>query len=128
MRQRVIPILAPVTKPRLMEGRSYQTKYRGMEVLNSPLLNKGSAFTIGERKALFLTGLFPPQVSTLDAQVKLAYIQYDRSPDALSKNGYLTTLVESALAEGLLQSPMPDIVQQLQDAMWQPEYRQILAS
>jgi malate dehydrogenase (oxaloacetate-decarboxylating) len=56
------------------------------------LLNKGTAFTAKERKELGLTGLLPPEISTLGAQVKLAYIQYDRLPDTLSKNTYLTTL------------------------------------
>ncbi len=92
MRQRVIPILAPATKPSLRSDRSYQTASRGMAVLNSPLLNKGTAFTAKERKALGLTGLLPPEISTLSAQVKLAYIQYDRLPDALSKSSFLTTL------------------------------------
>ena len=36
--------------------------------------------------------MLPPEISTLGAQVKLAYIQYDRLPDTLSKNSYLTTL------------------------------------
>jgi malate dehydrogenase (oxaloacetate-decarboxylating) len=88
----VIPILAPVAKPRHIGCRSYQTKFRGAAILNSPLLNKGTAFTANERKALGLTGLLPPEISTLDGQVKLAYIQYDRLPDTLSKNAYLTTL------------------------------------
>jgi malate dehydrogenase (oxaloacetate-decarboxylating) len=61
-------------------------------VLNSPLLNKGTAFTATERKALGLTGLLPPDISTLEPQVKRAYIQYERLPDALSKNIYLTAL------------------------------------
>jgi malate dehydrogenase (oxaloacetate-decarboxylating) len=61
-------------------------------VLNSPVLNKGTAFTEEERKALGLTGLLPPDISTLGAQVKRAYIQYERLPDALSKNTYLTAL------------------------------------
>ena len=39
-----------------------------------------------------LTGLLPPDISTLEAQVKRAYIQYERLPDALSKNIYLTAL------------------------------------
>jgi malate dehydrogenase (oxaloacetate-decarboxylating) len=71
---------------------SYDTKARGLAVLNSPLLNKGTAFTAEERKALGLTGLLPPDISTLRAQVKRAYIQYERLPDALSKNIYLTAL------------------------------------
>jgi malate dehydrogenase (oxaloacetate-decarboxylating) len=92
MRQRVIPILAPVAKSRQLEGLSYQTRLRGSAILNSPLLNKGTAFMARERKALGLTGLLPPEISTLGVQVKLAYIQYDRLPDTLSKNAYLTTL------------------------------------
>jgi malate dehydrogenase (oxaloacetate-decarboxylating) len=63
-----------------------------LAVLNSPVLNKGTAFTLEERKALELTGLLPADVSTLGTQVKRAYIQYQRLPDALSKNVYLTAL------------------------------------
>ena len=92
MRQRVIPLLAPLTKHRQNGDSCYQTKARGLAVLNSPLLNKGTAFTSEERKALGLTGLLPPDISTLGSQVKRAYIQYERLPDALSKNVYLTAL------------------------------------
>jgi malate dehydrogenase (oxaloacetate-decarboxylating) len=63
-----------------------------MAVLTTPLLNKGTAFTTEEREALGLTGLLPPVISTLEAQVTCAYTQYQRLPDALSKNIYLTAL------------------------------------
>jgi len=63
-----------------------------MAVLASPLLNKGTAFTVEEREELGLVGLLPAAVSTLDAQADGAYIQYQRLPDALSKNIYLTAL------------------------------------
>ncbi len=92
MRQRVIPLLAPMTKRRQNGDGCYETKVRGLAVLNSPLLNKGTAFTAEERKALGLMGLIPPDISTLKTQVKRAYIQYERLPDALSKNIYLTAL------------------------------------
>lgn len=93
MRRRVIPILDPTPKRRRNgNGFSHETKARGLAVLNSPLLNKGTAFTAAERKALGLTGLLPPEISTLEAQVKCAYIRYERLPDALSKNIYLTAL------------------------------------
>ena len=92
MRQRIIPLLAPVTKHRQNRDDWHETKARGLAVLNSPLLNKGTAFTAEERKALGLTGLVPPDISTLATQVKRAYIQYERLPDALSKNIYLTAL------------------------------------
>ena len=92
MRQRVIPILASATKGRQLGDGCRETKARGLAVLNSPLLNKGTAFTLEERTALGLTGLLPPDVSTLGIQAKRAYIQYERLPDALSKNIYLTAL------------------------------------
>src|SRR5688572_29940820 len=92
MRQRVIPTLAAATKGRQNGDGSHATKARGLSVLNSPLLNKGTAFPAEERQALGLSGLLPPEISTLAAQVKRAYIQYARLPDALSKNIYLTAL------------------------------------
>jgi malate dehydrogenase (oxaloacetate-decarboxylating) len=92
MRKRVIPILAPVATRQATGERFQETKARGLAVLNSPLLNKGTAFTADERTALGLTGLLPPDISTLDSQVKRAYIQYGRLPDALSRNIYLTAL------------------------------------
>ena len=91
MRQRAIPLLAPKPKQR-NGGGCYETKVRGLALLNSPLLNKGTAFTAEERNALGLRGLLPSDISTLGTQVKRAYIQYERLPDALSKNVYLTTL------------------------------------
>lgn len=92
MRQRVIPLLASMTKHRQNGNGCYQTKARGLAVLSSPQLNKGTAFTAEERKTLGLTGLLPPDISTLGTQVTSAYIQYERLPDALSKNIYLTAL------------------------------------
>ena len=70
----------------------YKTKARGIQVLTTPLLNKGTAFTAEEREELGLNGLLPPVISTLDAQVKAAYAQYQRLSDALNKNIYLTAL------------------------------------
>ncbi len=78
--------------PLLDEDACYKTKRRGMAVLTTPLLNKGTAFTAEEREELGLTGLLPPVISTLAAQVKAAYAQYQRLPDALNKNIYLTAL------------------------------------
>ena len=94
MRQRVIPILASAAKRRQNgDGNGCQeTKSRGLAVLNSPLLNKGTAFTAEERTALGLTGLLPPEIGTLQGQARRAYNQYERLPDALSKNIYLTSL------------------------------------
>jgi malate dehydrogenase (oxaloacetate-decarboxylating) len=93
LRQRVVPFLAPPLRKGGPEGPGfYETKARGMAVLTTPLLNKGTAFTAEEREALGLTGLLPPIISTLEAQATAAYAQYQRLPDALAKNVYLTAL------------------------------------
>jgi malate dehydrogenase (oxaloacetate-decarboxylating) len=78
--------------PHLAGEDCIKTKARGMAVLTTPLLNKGTAFTLEEREDLGLTGLLPPVISTLMEQVKAAYAQYQRLPDALNKNIYLTAL------------------------------------
>ena len=70
----------------------YETKSRGLAVLNSPSLNKGTAFTADERNRLGLTGLLPPEISTLEDQTRRAYFQYERLQDPVSKNIYLTAL------------------------------------
>src|SRR6202140_4218543 len=93
MQQKVVPLLVPPlrkSQPGSMGSRV--TKKRGMAVLTTPLLNKGSAFTAGERESLGLNGLVPPVISSLESQVASAYLQYQRLPDALSKNIYLTAL------------------------------------
>jgi malate dehydrogenase (oxaloacetate-decarboxylating) len=81
-----------MTKPRQNRDNCCRTKARGLAVLNSPQLNKGTAFTVEERRTLGLTGLLPPDISTLGAQVRRAYVQYERLADAIGKNVYLTTL------------------------------------
>jgi malate dehydrogenase (oxaloacetate-decarboxylating) len=92
MRQTMIPQLAAMTKRRQNGDGPYKTEARGLALLNSPSLNKGTAFTAEEREALGLNGLLPPEISTLCAQARRAYIQYDRLPDAVSKNTFLTAL------------------------------------
>lgn len=92
MRRRIIPQLAPATMRPSSDDDYCATSARGLAVLNSPLLNKGTAFTAEERKALGLTGLLPPDITTIETQVKRAYIQYERLPDALNRNLYLTAL------------------------------------
>lgn len=43
---------------------------KGIELLNNPFLNKGTAFTNEERKQLGLEGLLPVNVRTLEQQVE----------------------------------------------------------
>ena len=43
------------------------------DLLNTPLLNKGTAFTEEERTRFGLEGLLPPHIETLDEQAVRAY-------------------------------------------------------
>lgn len=64
----------------------------GTALLNTPYLNKGSAFPPEERRQFKLTSLLPQSVQTLEQQVKRAYQQYSSRPDDLAKNTFLTSL------------------------------------
>ncbi len=66
-----------------------------MDLLDSPCLNKGTAFTDGERTALGLHGLLPPQVETLDQQVVRAYEAYRRKTEDLERHIYLRALQDT---------------------------------
>jgi malate dehydrogenase (oxaloacetate-decarboxylating) len=74
------------------EGPVLRVRARGFSVLGTPMLNRGTAFTPEERRALGLVGLLPHGVSTIDGQVRRTYAQYQRQPDALAKNVYLANL------------------------------------
>ena len=50
--------------------RTIETALSGYELLNDPLLNKGTAFTEAERDEFDLDGLLPPHVTSLDLQVE----------------------------------------------------------
>ncbi|NMH60049.1 NAD-dependent malic enzyme [Alteromonas ponticola] len=66
--------------------------HSGPSLLETPLLNKGSAFTARERAQFNLTGLLPPRYETIEEQVERAYMQYNTFDDALNKHIYLRAI------------------------------------
>jgi malate dehydrogenase (oxaloacetate-decarboxylating) len=68
---------------------------RSTNLLNRPILNKGTAFTEDERSQLGLHGLLPPQVESLDQQVVRAYDAYRRKDDDLERHIYLRALQDT---------------------------------
>ena len=62
---------------------------RGHDILNNPFLNKGTAFTMEERKELGLVGILPPYVQTLEEQAEQAYQHFLRKPSNLEKRHFL---------------------------------------
>ena len=76
------------------DGDVVRVRARGLELMRLSLVNRGTAYSIEERRELGLTGLLPEAVSTLDGQVQRVYAQYLRQSDDLAKNVYLTALRE----------------------------------
>ena len=52
-----------------MWNEPIETHRTGYELVNTPMLNKGTAFSTEERDAFRLHGLLPPHVGSLDDQV-----------------------------------------------------------
>src|SRR3954454_18233239 len=85
----------PVNGNCAVVSNSDSTPARGVRLLQSPLLNKGTAFTGQERDRLGLHGLLPPQVETVDQQAGRAYAAYQRKADDLERHIYLRALQDT---------------------------------
>ena len=59
------------------------------DILNNPFLNKGTAFTVEERKELGLIGLLPPYVQTIEEQAAQTYAQMQTKANDLEKRLFL---------------------------------------
>src|ERR1700741_2778973 len=68
---------------------------RGRDLLDTPTLNKGTAFTEEERTEFGLQGLLPPYVETLDEQVVRAYEAFQRKDNDLERHIYLRALQDT---------------------------------
>ncbi|WP_404399939.1 NAD-dependent malic enzyme [Idiomarina seosinensis] len=69
--------------------------YAGPSLLETPLLNKGSAFSREERAAFNLTGLLPPRYETIEEQAERAYMQYKSFETPLNKHIYLRAIQDN---------------------------------
>ncbi len=69
--------------------------YAGPSLLETPLLNKGSAFTRDERYNFNLTGLLPPRYETIEEQVDRCYRQYSSFTDPINKHIYLRNIQDT---------------------------------
>ncbi|PAU75930.1 NAD-dependent malic enzyme [Halomonas salipaludis] len=66
--------------------------YAGPTLLEMPLLNKGSAFTLNERIAFNLIGLLPQNVESIEEQAERAYRQYRLCQNDLDRHIYLRAI------------------------------------
>lgn len=73
-------------------GRELRVAVSGLDVLRSPAINRGTAFTQAERELLDIDGFLPPHESTLDEQLGRAIAEFSRLPTPLVKNQFLRAL------------------------------------
>ncbi|EIU7559215.1 NAD-dependent malic enzyme [Providencia rettgeri] len=93
--------------------RKIKTTARGYQVLRDPSLNKGTAFTEEERKALGLNGLLPPVITEdMEVQLNRSYRAYRECRTDLDKHIYMWRLHDNnvTLFYALLQRHMLEML------------------
>ena len=91
---------------------------RGMDLLQAPILNKGTAFTEAERDALGLRGLLPPRVSTQEKQALRVRENLQRKSSDIEKYIYLLSLQDRQ--EGLFYRVVMDNLDEMMPIIYTP--------
>jgi len=105
----------------------------GIDLLQQPTLNKGTAFTEEERDVLGLEGLLPPYVNSLETQVIRVMENFHKKPSDLEKYIYLMSLLNRN--ETLFYRVVMDKIEEMMPIVYTPtvgracqEYGHILRS
>ncbi|GGB46010.1 NAD-dependent malic enzyme [Oceanisphaera marina] len=77
------------------EKRALYVPFAGPALLETPLLNKGGAFSKDERIAFNLDGLLPHNIETIEEQASRAYKQYTSFQNDLDKHIYLRNIQDT---------------------------------
>jgi malate dehydrogenase (oxaloacetate-decarboxylating) len=78
--------------PEVANQKAVPVSLSGFDLINSPRLNKGTAFSEQERDLFDLHGLLPPHVGTLDEQIARRMHTLERQPTSFSKYAFLRDL------------------------------------
>lgn len=78
-----------------MKKRPIYIPFAGPALLESPLLNKGSAFSERERQQFNLEGLLPYKIETIDEQKSRAYQQLCAFQSDIDKHIYLRNMLDT---------------------------------
>ena len=100
------------------ESNIVKTAMRGHSLLETPLANKGGAFSDGERQQLGLLGLLPPAIMSLESQVDAAYAAYQRQTTEVDKHIFLRSLQDSN--EVLFYSLLMQHIQEMAPIIYTP--------
>ena len=90
----------------------------GAALLHDPLLNKGTTFTLEQRKKLGILGLLPPRVSTPEQQLARALANVRRAPDDLGKYIEMMSLMDRN--EGLFYRVVMENIEEMMPIIYTP--------
>jgi malate dehydrogenase (oxaloacetate-decarboxylating) len=76
-------------------GKACQVSLSGYDLINSPRLNKGTAFSDHERDVFDLHGLLPPHVGSLDEQIARRLQALRDQPKPFNKYSFLRDLQDT---------------------------------
>jgi malate dehydrogenase (oxaloacetate-decarboxylating) len=99
--------------PETVSGTPCQVSLSGFDLINSPRLNKGTAFSDEERDAFDLHGLLPPHVGSLEEQIERRMQALRDEPSPFNKYSFLRDLQDTnetlfyALAHRHIQEILP---------------------
>ena len=79
----------------MTKKRPLYTSYTNSILLETALLNKGTAFTASERQEFNLHGLLPTAIETIDDQEKRAYHQFSELRNDLNKHIFLRNIQDT---------------------------------
>ncbi len=79
----------------MTKKRPLYTSYSNSALLETALLNKGTAFTTLERQEFNLDGLLPSAIETIEDQEKRAYHQFSHLINDLNKHIYLRNIQDT---------------------------------
>ena len=85
---------APETIPTKQKSDVVTPSKRGADLLRDPLLNKGTCFTIEERRRLGIQGLLPPAVSSPEVQISRALGNIRKRANDLEKYVEMLALLD----------------------------------
>jgi malate dehydrogenase (oxaloacetate-decarboxylating)(NADP+) len=74
---------------------AHDSRFFGLQLLETPTLTKGTAFTEAERAALGLEGLLPPSVETIEQQAQRALQQLGHKTTDIERYIYLIQLLDA---------------------------------
>ena len=75
--------------------KALRVSLSGFDLINSPRLNKGTAFSLHERDLFELHGLLPPHVGDLDEQVERRMQALEEQPTPFTKYSFLRDLQDT---------------------------------